>query len=63
MPGKITRVAVTYTVDTPAGHDAPAAILTADSAQELRGLMRDDHARGSRLSDLQASPCTAGHAS
>ncbi len=26
-------------------HDHPAAILTAESAMELRGLMQDDHAR------------------
>jgi len=29
-------------------HDAPAAILTADTALELRGLMQDDHARRPR---------------
>ena len=29
-------------------HDAPAEILTADSALELRGLMQDDQARRSR---------------
>lgn len=29
-------------------HDAPATILTADTALELSGLMQDDHARRSR---------------
>jgi hypothetical protein len=29
-------------------HDAPAAILTAETASELRRLMQDDHARRSR---------------
>jgi hypothetical protein len=28
--------------------DHPAAILTADTAQELRGLIQDDHARQRR---------------
>jgi hypothetical protein len=53
MQGKISRIAVTFTVDTPvialregvwsaSRYGDPTMILTADTAPELGELMRDD---------------------